>query len=121
MSMKLFDSELKVMEVLWREGDTTAAYIAKVLRDEVGWKRNTTYTVIGKCITKGAIQRSEPQFMCKALVSKEDVQKYETAELINKHFAGSVEKFFAAFSPSKVSSNDVKKMKDYIKDMKGEK
>ena len=27
MDIKLFDSELKVMSVLWREGDTTAKHL----------------------------------------------------------------------------------------------
>ena len=46
MSIKLFDSELKVMEVLWREGGMAAGQLAKILKDEIGWNRNTTYTVI---------------------------------------------------------------------------
>lgn len=33
MGVKLFDSELKVMDVLWREGDTTAKHISDVLRN----------------------------------------------------------------------------------------
>ncbi len=40
MDIKLFDSELKVMDVLWREGDTAARYIADVLAEEVGWNIN---------------------------------------------------------------------------------
>ena len=32
MDIKLFDSELKVMDVLWREGDATAKYIADMLK-----------------------------------------------------------------------------------------
>ena len=35
MDNKLFDSELKVMDVLWREGDTPAKEIAKTLSQEV--------------------------------------------------------------------------------------
>ena len=31
MDVKLFDSELKVMDVLWKRGDTPAKEIAKVL------------------------------------------------------------------------------------------
>ena len=52
MKVKLFDSELKVMETLWKEGDLTAGQIAKILNQEIGWNRNTTYTVIKKCIEK---------------------------------------------------------------------
>ena len=55
MKMKLFDSELKVMEILWKEGDLSAGQLAKVLKERIGWNRNTTYTVIKKCVEKGAI------------------------------------------------------------------
>ena len=42
---KLFDSELKVMNVLWKEGDLPARQIAQMLKDQVGWNVNTTYTL----------------------------------------------------------------------------
>ena len=63
MDIKLFDSELKVMCVLWNEGDTTAKHISDVLKKEIGWNMNTTYTLIKRCIKKGAIERSEPKFI----------------------------------------------------------
>ncbi len=50
MDIKLFDSELKVMSVLWREGDTTAKHLSDVLKEEIGWNMNTTYTLIKRCI-----------------------------------------------------------------------
>ncbi len=56
---------------------------------------NTTYTVIKKCIAKGAIQRSEPNFMCHALVEKQAVQQAETEELLGKLFDGSPDLLFA--------------------------
>ena len=46
MAIKLFDSELKVMDVLWKEGDKTAKQISDILKEEIGWNMNTTYTVI---------------------------------------------------------------------------
>ena len=50
MAVKLFDSELKVMEVLWKEGDIPAKQIAKQLTGQLGWNVNTTYTLIKRCI-----------------------------------------------------------------------
>lgn len=94
--MKLFDSELKVMDVLWREGDCTAKHISDVLKAETGWNINTTYTLIKRCIGKGAIQRSEPNFLCHALIPKAAVQAAETDALINKVYDGSADKLFAA-------------------------
>ncbi len=94
--MKLFDSELKVMDVLWQEGDSTAKHISDVLKESVGWNINTTYTLIKRCIKKGAIRRSEPNFLCHALISKEEVQEAETNELIDRIFDGSADKLFAS-------------------------
>ena len=96
MAMKLFDSELKVMDVLWKEGDMTAKQISDILKAEIGWNMNTTYTVIKKCIAKDAIRREEPNFLCHALIPKEAVQEAETDELIGKLFDGSADKLFAA-------------------------
>lgn len=101
MSMKLFDSELHVMEVLWKEGDRTAKEISNRLNEQIGWNQNTTYTVIKKCVAKGAIERREPHFLCHALVSKEQVQEFETRELINKMFDGSTEQLFASLLGSR--------------------
>ena len=58
MAIKLFDSELKVMDILWRKGDQTAKQIADLLREETGWNVNTTYTVIKRCVAQGALQRT---------------------------------------------------------------
>ena len=49
-NIKLFDSELKVMDVLWKDGDVPAKYVADTLNREVGWNKNTTYTLIKRCI-----------------------------------------------------------------------
>ena len=118
MDIKLFDSELKVMSVLWREGDTTAKHLSDVLKEETGWNMNTTYTLIKRCIKKGAIERSEPHFMCHALIPQEAVQDAETDELINKIYDGSVDKLFAALlSRKKLSAQQIEKLKQIVKDL----
>lgn len=115
MDIKLFDSELKVMDVLWKEGDTTARRIAELLTEELGWNVNTTYTLIKRCIKKGAIERTEPNFMCHALISKEDVQEAETNELINKVYDGSADKLFAALlGRKKLSAEQIDKLKQIV-------
>lgn len=96
VKVKLFDSELKVMDVLWREGERPARQVAAALEKEVGWNVNTTYTLLKRCIKKGAVQRTEPGFLCRALISREEVQAAETDELVGKLFDGSVDKLFAS-------------------------
>lgn len=114
-NIKLFDSELKVMDILWKEGIVPAKYVADRLTQELGWNKNTTYTLIKRCMKKGAIERTEPNFMCHALIAKEDVQETETNELINKIYDGSVDKMFAALlGRKKLSAEQIEKLKQIV-------
>lgn len=115
MEVKLFDSELKVMDVLWREGDTTAKHISDVLKEEVGWNMNTTYTLIKRCIKKGAIKRTEPHFLCHALIAKKAVQEAETNHLIDKIYDGSADKLFTALlGRKKLSEEQIQKLREIV-------
>lgn len=114
MAIKLYDSELKVMKVLWEEGDATAKHISDVLNERVGWNINTTYTVIKKCTLKGAIQRSEPNYKCHAIITKEDARSAEIDELVEKLYDGNMDKMFGSLAAKKNLSakqiNDLKKI-----------
>lgn len=115
MEMKLFDSELKVMEVLWDRGPTTAKQLAEFLNELVGWSKTTTYTVIKKCIEKGAIERREPHFVCCPLVTKEQVQEFETRELMNKMFDGSADRLITALlDRQKLTAQEIERLKALV-------
>ena len=104
------------METLWKHGECTAGQMAKLLKEEIGWNRNTTYTVIKKCIEKGAIERCEPNFMCRAAVRREEIQAAETEELIDRMFEGSKSKFFAAFlSGQSLSKEELEELKQVLR------
>ena len=112
MEIKLFDSELKVMDILWKEGDTSAKDIAEILNRQVG-------TVIKKCINKGATGRSEPGFICRALISRKEVQEAETNELIDKMYDGSSDKLIAALLGSKrLTAEEIQSLKKLVEDLK---
>lgn len=118
METKLFDSELKVMGVLWREGDVTAKHISDVLSEETGWNINTTYTIIKRCIQKGAIERRDPKFLCHALIAKEEVQRAETDELVNKLFDGAADRLFASLLDRKrLSAGEIARLKEIVEEL----
>lgn len=96
MQEKLFDSEAKVMEILWEKGPLTAKEISLIAARTIGWNKNTTYTVIKKLEAKGFLRRSEPGFLCTPLVSKNQIQKAEAASLVKKIFGGSRKALFSA-------------------------
>ncbi|MCI8899599.1 MAG: BlaI/MecI/CopY family transcriptional regulator [Lachnospiraceae bacterium] len=123
--MKLFDSELKVMEVLWEHEENaaetsekvSARQIVDVLSQRIGWNKNTTYTVIKKCIEKGAVERGDPGFFCIPLVSRDEVARSETEQLIDKMFGGSSELFFSSFLKNQgISEEDAARLAKMIRD-----
>ena len=118
MEEKLFDSERKVMEVIWEEGDMTAKEISLILNEKIGWNKNTTYTVIKKCIQKGLIERLEPGFLCRARITKEQAIENDTDEFVNRVFGGSVTLLFSALlQQKKMSKEEIKKLKQMIDEM----
>jgi len=92
--IRLHEGELNVMELLWSNKSLAAKDIAEIISEYIGWKKNTTYTVINRLIEKGAIVRQEPGFICKANISKRSVQRIETRALMDKLFNGSHAAFF---------------------------
>jgi Predicted transcriptional regulator len=115
MQEKLFDSEAKVMEILWERGPLSAKEISLIAAETIGWNKNTTYTVIKKLEAKGFIRRDEPGFICTPLVSQEQVQKKEAESLLNRFFGGSRRALFSALlEDEKLSDKEKEELKDLI-------
>ena len=103
--LRLHEGELNVMELLWSNKSLAAKDIAKIIKEYIGWEKNTTYTVIKRLIDKGAIVREEPGFICRANVSKRMVQKIETKVLLDKLFNSSLSTFFYEYLRNQELSN----------------
>ncbi len=118
MELKLYDSELKVMKALWQDGELRASRLAKLLNEQTGWNRNTTYTVIKKLIEKGAIERVEPGFLCRATISQEQVRRNEAVELVDKLFDHSASLFLAAYTNGKkLPADEVECLKRLVEEL----
>ena len=96
MQEKLFESEAKVMEIIWVKAPISAKDISLIAAETIGWNKNTTYTVIKKLEAKGFIRRDEPGFICTPLVSRKQMQKTEATSLVQKVFGGSRQALFSA-------------------------
>lgn len=112
---KLFDSEIKVMEIIWSDEPITAKQISIIAAETIGWNKNTTYTIIKKVEAKGFIKRDEPGFICTSLISRNEVQKAEANSLVDKLFGGSKKALFSALlEDEKLSDNDIKELREMI-------
>jgi predicted transcriptional regulator len=96
MQEKLFESEAKVMEIIWAKAPISAKEISLIAAETIGWNKNTTYTVIKKLEAKGFIKRDDPGFICTPLISQNQMQKAEATSLVKKVFGGSRKALFSA-------------------------
>lgn len=95
--IRLHEGELNVMELLWSNKVLAAKDISKIIKEYIGWEKNTTYTVIKRLIDKGAISREDPGFLCRAEVTKKQVQEIETKALLTKMYNGSLTTFITDY------------------------
>ncbi len=115
MTTKIFDSELKLLEIIWELEPESAKNISLAAEKRIGWNKNTTYTVLKKLEAKGYISREEPNFVCKSLVSMDEIQKNETKGLIDKLFKGSKKALFSALiSDESLSESELSELRELI-------
>lgn len=114
--IKLFDSELKLMELLWESEPVKAKDLHITAAEKIGWNKNTTYTILKKLVEKKAVLRTEPNFVCTSLIKKEEVGRAETKSLIDKLYAGSKKAFFAAFLQNEnLSEKELDELRELIR------
>ena len=118
--IRLHEGELNVMELLWSNKALAAKDIAKIIKEYIGWEKNTTYTVIKRLIDKGAIIREDPGFICRANVTKRKIQDIETQALLNQLYNGSVSNFITAYlAEQKLSGADIAELKKILSSQSG--
>lgn len=99
--ISLTDSELKIMNAIWREGGAAPAKIIyDRVSDETGYKRSTVYALIHRLIEKGVVKREDPDFICTALIDQSEYQKSEVKSIVQRLFGGSAERLAATLVTS---------------------
>lgn len=116
--MQFYDSELTVLNVLWRYGELSAGEAAKILEEEEGWKRTTTYTMLRKCIDKGYVKRSEKGFRCRATLTREEAQMSSVSEQIEKSYHSKTAFFKAYLKKENLSEDEIQELFQIVDGLK---
>jgi predicted transcriptional regulator len=81
-------------------------------------RKTTTYTVIRKCLEKGIVAKEEPDFLCQPLVTREQVQQIETADLLDKLYDGAPDRLIASLLDSqKLSPEQISRLKRLVAEL----
>ena len=113
--IKIFNSEMHLMNKIWDEGTIKAVDLANWALENLGWKKNTTYTVIKKLVDKRAVLRSEPDFVITPIVTRAEIAAEETSELVEKMFKGSMSLFLTSlFENQELTKEEIKALRELI-------
>ena len=114
--LRLHEGELNIMELLWSNKELAAKDISKIIKEYIGWEKNTTSTVIKRLIDKGAVQRTDPGFICSALVSQRSVREIETKRLLDQFYNGSLQTFISEYLKNQnLSAGDIAELQKLAK------
>ena len=92
---KIFDSELRLCEILWERQPVKSSELVQLCAQRLGWKKSTTYTVIKRLTERGVVQTENA--VVTARVSRDEVQRAESRAFVERNFSGSLPGFLNAF------------------------
>ena len=92
---RLFDGEYRFMNLVWEMEPVNSTELSKACFSRLGWKKSTSYTVLKKMAERGFVKNESA--VVTALVSREEVQRYESESIVDKSFGGSLPAFVTAF------------------------
>ena len=119
--IRLHEGELNVMELLWSNKELAAKDISKIIKEYIGWEKNTTYTVIKRLIDKGAITREDPGFICRANITKRKIQDIETKALLDKLYSGSISNLITDYlAYQRLTGSDLANLERIVTNHRGE-
>ena len=110
---KIFESEYRFCLILWDNEPINSTRLVELCKEQLGWSKATTYTVIRRLSERGVLKNENT--IVTSLISKEDAQKARLEEMMEETFEGSMPAFIAAFSRSKkLSKKEVDQLRALI-------
>lgn len=110
---KLCESEYRFASIVWENEPLGSGELVKLCKQDLGWKKSTTYTVLKKLCCRKILKNENT--IVTSLVKQKQVQKFESQQFINKTFNGSLPQFITAFmNDKKLSKKEAEELKNLI-------
>ncbi len=117
MEYHIADSEYRFMQVVWAHAPVGSGQLVELCREELGWKKSTTYTVLKKMCLKGLLQNEKS--VVTVLAPREVVDNQAAEEFVQRTFGGSLPSFLVAFMGGRqISAGEAEELKRLIDEHK---
>lgn len=99
----LSDGEWKIMNLLWEGEPRTIMQLAKALKQDTGWSKNTVITMLNRLEAKGAVRHEEGDRakLFFPVIERRDAALQETRGFLQRVYEGSISMMVDAMADSK--------------------
>ena len=116
-NLKLCESDYRFMTVIWDNEPLPSGKLVALCREQLNWKKPTTYTILRKMSERGFAQNNNT--IVTSLVSRDEAQAYASERFIDRTFNGSLPKFLVAFlGEKKLSEKETEELLALINEHK---
>lgn len=93
--LKLAEGEYRFACIVWDNEPLPSGRLVELCREQLGWKKSTTYTVLKKLVERGVLRNEGA--VVSSVVPKEEILRKESRTVVERTFAGSLPSFLAHF------------------------
>ncbi|MBE6894545.1 MAG: BlaI/MecI/CopY family transcriptional regulator [Ruminococcaceae bacterium] len=110
---RLTESEYRFIKIIWDNQPMPSSQLVEMCKTAFDWKKSTTYTMLKRLCEKGVLKNHNSTVT--ALVTRAEVEKYQSDHIVNETFGGSLPSFIAAFmQDKKLTKEEAEKLKSLI-------
>lgn len=113
LELKLSNADYRLLSIVWDAEPIASPELCKVAEAQLGWKRTTTYTVLKRLCDKELLQNENT--IVSSLIGRQQIQRAESRQVLERSFDGSLPKFIAAFlGDEKITDDEAEQIKQMI-------
>ena len=114
MNVELGVIQERFADIVWANEPVSSGDLVKLCKEELNWKKPTTYTVLRKWCEKGLFQNVDG--IVTSLIPRDEFYSAKSEQIIEESFDGSLPAFVAAFisrkSLTEKEANEIQRMID---------
>lgn len=101
--LRLAEGEYRFACIVWDNEPLPSGKLVELCREQLGWKKSTTYTVLKKLVDRGILRNENA--VVSAVIPKDEILREESRNLVERSFAGSLPSFLAHFMGGRTISD----------------
>jgi len=119
--MKVANTELIILKILWQESPLTIGQIISRAQQVEDWHDNTVKTIVTRLFKKDMLKRVKDgkQFFYSPMIEKSQVINQASESLLGRFFEGKLSPLVAHFAQNqKLSVKDIEEIEAILKEIK---